>query len=216
MIQLEDVSKIFESPRIQAEALIKITLQVKNGEFIVVKGPSGSGKTTLLLSIGGMLRPTSGNIRINDKNIYLLNDNERTKFRALNIGFVFQMFYLIPYLNVLENTMLSGGLKEDGTKRGKALKLAEDLGLSDRVMHRPSELSTGECQRVALARALIHQPEIILADEPTGNLDKENSSEVVRILADYHQNGGTVIMATHGDDADKIADRIILLKKGGI
>jgi len=216
MIQLEDVSKIFESPLKQVEVLIKITLEVKNGEFIVVKGPSGSGKTTLLLSIGGMLRPTSGNIRINDKNIYLLSDRERTKFRALNIGFVFQMFYLIPYLNVLENTMLSGGLKDIGTKRGKALKLAEDLGLSDRVMHRPSELSAGECQRVALARALIHQPEIILADEPTGNLDKENSSEVVRILADYHQNGGTVIMATHGDDADKIADRIILLNKGEI
>ncbi|KPL17037.1 MAG: hypothetical protein AMS26_02450 [Bacteroides sp. SM23_62] len=216
MIQLEDVSKIFESPLKQVEVLIKITLEVKNGEFIVVKGPSGSGKTTLLLSIGGMLRPTSGNIRINDKNIYLLSDRERTKFRALNIGFVFQMFYLIPYLNVLENTMLSGGLKDIGTKRGKALKLAEDLGLSDRVMHRPSELSAGECQRVALARALIHQPEIILADEPTGNLDKENSSEVVRILAHYHQNGGTVIMATHGDDADKIADRIILLNKGEI
>jgi putative ABC transport system ATP-binding protein len=216
MIQLEDVSKIFESPLKQVEVLIKITLEVKNGEFIVVKGPSGSGKTTLLLSIGGMLRPTSGNIRINDKNIYLLSDRERTKFRALNIGFVFQMFYLIPYLNVLENTMLSGGLKDIGTKRGKALQLAEDLGLSDRVKHRPSELSAGECQRVALARALIHQPEIILADEPTGNLDKENSSEVVSILADYHKNGGTVIMATHGDDADKIADRIILLNKGEI
>ena len=123
------------------------------------------------------------------------------------------MFWTLGYS---EYTMLSGGLKDDGTKHGKALKLAEDLGLTDRVKHRPSELSAGECQRVAFARALIHQPEIILADEPTGNLDKKNSSEVVRILADYHQNGGTVIMATHGDDADKIADRIILLKKGRI
>jgi len=213
MIQLEDVSKIFGSPRKQVEALIKINLQVKNGEFLAVKGPSGSGKTTLLLIIGGMLRPTSGIIRIDDNDIYMQNDKERTKIRALKIGFVFQMFYLIPYLNVLENIMLSGGVTGDRTKRGKALELAGDLGLSDRVMHRPSELSAGECQRVALARALIHQPKIILADEPTGNLDMDNSTEVVRILADYHQNGGTVIMATHRDDADKIADRMILLNK---
>jgi len=119
-------------------------------------------------------------------------------------------------LNVLENILVSCRFAGDRTLRKKALELAEDLGLSDRIKHRPSELSTGECQRVALARALIHQPKIILADEPTGNLDKENSSEVVSILADYHQSGGTVIMATHGDDMNTIADRIILLNKGEI
>ena len=216
MIKLEDVSKIFKSPGKQVKALNKVTLQVKKGEFLVVKGPSGCGKTTLLMSIGGMLRPTTGIVRIDDRDINILNDNERTKFRALNVGFVFQMFYLIPYLNVLENILVSCRFAGDRTLRKKALELAEDLGLWDRVKHRPSELSTGECQRVALARALIHQPKIILADEPTGNLDKENSSEVVRILADYHQSGGTVIMATHGDDMNTIADRIILLNKGEI
>jgi len=183
---------------------------------MVIKGPSGCGKTTLLMSIGGMLRPTSGIIRIHDRNINILTDKERTRFRAQHIGFVFQMFYLIPYLNVFENIILSSGLTGDRTQHRRALKLAEDLGLSNRVDHKPFELSTGECQRVAMARALIHQPKIILADEPTGNLDVKNSSEVVKILKDYHQSGGTVIMATHGDDTDNIADRIILLNKGEI
>jgi len=216
MIQLEDVSKIFKSSRSQVKALNRVTLEVERGEFMLVKGPSGCGKTTLLMSIGGMLRPTSGMIRIHDRNINILNDKERTKFRAQHIGFVFQMFYLIPYLNVLENIILSSGLTGDRTQHRRALKLADDLGLSNRVDHKPFELSAGECQRVAMARALIHQPKIILADEPTGNLDMENSSEVVRILKDYHQSGGTVIMATHGDDTDNIADRIILLNEGEI
>jgi len=216
MIQLEDVSKIFKSSRSQVKALNRVTLEVKRGEFMLVKGPSGCGKTTLLMSIGGMLRPTSGMIRIHDRNINILNDKERTKFRAQHIGFVFQMFYLIPYLNVLENIILSSGSTGDRTQHRRALKLADDLGLSNRVDHKPFELSAGECQRVAMARALIHQPKIILADEPTGNLDMENSSEVVKILKDYHQSGGTVIMATHGDDTDNIADRIILLNEGEI
>ena len=216
MIQLEDVSKIFKSSRSQVKALNRVTLEVERGEFMLVKGPSGCGKTTLLMSIGGMLRPTSGMIRIHDRNINILNDKERTKFRAQHIGFVFQMFYLIPYLNVLENIILSSGSTGDRTQHRRALKLADDLGLSNRVDHKPFELSAGECQRVAMARALIHQPKIILADEPTGNLDMENSSEVVKILKDYHQSGGTVIMATHGDDTDNIADRIILLNEGEI
>ena len=216
MIYLDNVSKIFGSSPKQVEALKNIDLRVNKGEFIIIRGPSGSGKTTLLLSIGGMLQPSSGFVNVENKDIYLLNEFERTKFRASNIGFVFQMFYLIPYLNVVENIMLAAGLGSNGTRQRKASELADQLGLSDRILHKPSELSAGESQRVALARALIHQPNMILADEPTGNLDPDNSREVIRILKEYHQTGGTVIFVTHGKDADQFADRIFILNKGEI
>lgn len=216
MIQLERINKIYGELPKQAIALKNVDLKIRKAEFIVVRGPSGSGKTTLLMSIGGMLQPSSGTVRINDKDIYLLNNVERSRFRALNIGFVFQMFNLIPYLSVLENIILSTRhIKYDDANK-KAYSLIEDLGLSDRINYKPSELSAGECQRVALGRALIHQPKIILADEPTGNLDPENSSMVIKTFSNYHQNGGTVIIVTHGEDADPFADRIIYLKKGEI
>jgi len=216
MIHLDNVSKIFGSPPKQVEALKNIDLHVNKGEFIIIRGPSGSGKTTLLLCIGGMLQPSSGVVNVENKDIYLLNEFERTKFRAYNIGFVFQMFYLIPYLNVVENIMLAAGPGSNGTRQRKASELADQLGLSDRILHKPSEISAGERQRVALARALIHRPKMILADEPTGNLDPDNSREVIRILKEYHQTGGTVIFVTHGKDADRYADRIFYLNKGEI
>ncbi|MCD6566950.1 MAG: ABC transporter ATP-binding protein [Bacteroidales bacterium] len=216
MIQLERISKIYGELPKQAIALKNVDLKIGKAEFIVVRGPSGSGKTTLLMSIGGMLQPSSGTVRINDKDIYLLSIVERSRFRALNIGFVFQMFHLIPYLSVLENIILSTRhIKYDDSNK-KAYSLIEDLGLSDRINYKPSELSAGECQRVALGRALIHRPKIILADEPTGNLDPENSSIVMKTFSNYHQNGGTVIIVTHGEDADPFADRVIYLKKGEI
>ena len=216
MIRLEKVTKIYGLFPKQVSALRNINFQVKEGEFIVIKGPSGSGKTTLLLSIGGMLQPSSGFIKIENKDLYSMNEHRRTLFRALNIGFVFQMFYLIPYLNVIENIVLSPGIEKDKTVESKAKILAEQLGLTDRILHRPSELSAGERQRVSLARALIHQPRIILADEPTGNLDPENSLGVNNILKDYNKTGGTVIFVTHGKDADMYADRILYLNKGEI
>ena len=216
MVYLDNVSKIFESPRGKVEALKKINFQAERGEFIVLKGPSGSGKTTWLLSIGGMLQPTSGIIRVNDQNIYSLNQNERARFRASYIGFVFQMFYLIPYVNVLENIILSAGLTGDINKRERALDLANNLRLTERLKHYPSELSAGECQRVALARALVHQPKLLLADEPTGNLDVENSQEVLKIIKDYQQKGGTVLFVTHTNIPDSFASRILHLEKGEI
>jgi ABC-type lipoprotein export system ATPase subunit len=216
MIHLDKVSKIFRSSTKQVEAIKNIDLQVNKGEFIVISGPSGSGKTTLLLSIGGMLKPSSGVVSVDNKDIYRFNEFELTKFRALNIGFVFQMFYLIPYLNVLDNIMLSAGLGSSKTRNRKASELADQLGISDRILHKPSELSAGERQRVALARALVHQPKIILADEPTGNLDPDNSRGVMQIIKEYHQTGGTVIFVTHGKDADQYADRTIFLRKGEI
>ncbi len=216
MIQLEKVSKTFDVLSRQIQALKDVDLTIGKREFCIVRGPSGSGKTTLLMGIGGMQRPSSGSVTIKGQDIYSLDNSERTRFRASNIGFVFQTFYLIPYLNVLENVMLSAGLGKDGSGQRRAEELIDQLGMAGRILHKPSELSAGECQRVALARALIHQPEIILADEPTGNLDPDNSSEVINILEDYHRGGGTVILATHGKDADQYADRIFFLNKGEI
>ena len=216
MIYLDNVSITFESSKGKVEALKKINFHVDKGEFIVIKGPSGSGKTTCLLSIGGMLQPTSGAVIVGGRNIYSLNQNERTNFRASNIGFVFQLFYLIPYLNVIENIMLSPGLFNDLKKQEKALDLANNLKLSDRLIHNPSELSAGECQRVALARALVHKPNLLLADEPTGNLDLQNSLEVLRIIEHYHQQGGAVVLVTHSDIADSFSNHIYNLENGKI
>lgn len=216
MINLENVSKIFKSPRGKVDALKKLDFHFDEGEFVVIKGPSGSGKTTLLLSIGGMLQPTSGVIRVGGRNIYSMKQDERTKFRASYIGFVFQLFYLIPYVNVLENIMLSAGLSGDVKKQEKATDIANNLKLSERLMHNPSELSAGECQRVALARALVHQPKILLADEPTGNLDPENSMEVLKIIEHFHQQGGTVLFVSHTNIADSFSTRTLHLENGVI
>jgi len=217
MIHLDKVSKTFKTSTSKVGAIVNVDLHVNEGEFIVISGPSGSGKTTLLLSIGGMLKPSSGEVDVFNKNIYLMSEPERTAFRAKNIGFVFQMFYLIPYLNVMENIMLSAGLGKNGAKnRNVSEQLIDQLGISDRITHKPSELSAGERQRVALARALIHEPKIILADEPTGNLDPENSRGVLKAFHEFHQKGGTVILVSHGSDANQYADRIIHLNNGKI
>ena len=216
MIQLQQINKTFNGLSKPTEALRNIDLNISKGEFFVIRGPSGSGKTTLLMCIGGMLRPSSGLVRIQGQDIYSLNSNERSRFRASSIGFVFQSFYLVQYLNVLDNILLSAGMGNDGNGQRKATDLIDHLGLTDRILHKPSELSAGECQRVALARALIHRPDFILADEPTGNLDPENSAEVINILNDYHKDGGTIILVTHGKNADRYADRMIALEKGKI
>ena len=217
MIHLDKVSKTFKTSTSKVGAVANVDLQVREGEFVVINGPSGSGKTTLLLGIGGMLQPSSGEVIVSDKNIYLMNEPERTAFRAKNIGFVFQMFYLIPYLNVMENILLSAGLGSNGAvNRNVSEQLIDQLGISERITHKPSELSAGERQRVALARALVHEPKIILADEPTGNLDPENSLGVLKAIHKFHQNGGTVILVSHGSDANQFADRTIHLKNGKI
>jgi putative ABC transport system ATP-binding protein len=216
MIQIQNVNKTFTGLSKHTEALRGVNLDISENTFSVIRGHSGSGKTTLLMCVGGMLRPSSGSVRIKGEDIYSLNIRERCRFRASSIGFVFQSFFLVPYLNVKENVLLSAGLVIDGNRQSKALALIDQLGLSDRILHKPSELSAGECQRVALVRALIHQPELILADEPTGNLDPANASEVLKILHDYHRSGGTVMLVTHGKDADQYADRIYSLNKGSI
>jgi len=217
MVYLENISKIYRTRHGEVKALNEVNFQVKEGEFVVVRGPSGSGKTTLLLTIGGMLRPTEGRVIVDKSEIYKISERERAKFRAENIGFVFQMFYLVPYLNVIENALLAA---DAGTsqqiRRAEAKELLKRLRLSEREHHKPSELSAGEKQRTAVVRAMLNHPKIILADEPTGNLDPENAAEVIGYLSEFHNNGGTVIVVTHGIVADQYADRIIHLREGRI
>ncbi|MBM3235236.1 ABC transporter ATP-binding protein [Candidatus Poribacteria bacterium] len=225
MVYLENISQIYRTQHYEVKPLSEVSLQVKPNEFVVVLGPSGSGKTTLLLTIGGMLRPTEGRVIVDKKEIYKMSERARAKFRAANIGFVFQMFYLVPYLNVIENVLLAFTLEKGDrgdfrtkqqVKRTEAKGLLKRLRLSEREHHKPSELSTGEQQRTAVARAMFNRPKIILADEPTGNLDPENATEVIGYLSEFHRNGGTVIVATHGRIADQYADRIIHLREGRV
>ena len=216
MISFENVSKIYRTRRGEVRALDEVSLQVAEGEFLVVRGHSGSGKTTLLLATGGMLRPTNGRVVVSGNDVYAMSERQRAKFRAQNIGFVFQMFHLVPYLNVIENALLPDGVMKERAGKAEARKLLERLNISGREHHRPSELSAGERQRTAIARALLNRPRIVLADEPTGNLDPENAAEVIEYLAQFHRDGGTVVVVTHGSVADQYADRIIHLREGSI
>jgi ABC-type lipoprotein export system ATPase subunit len=215
MVTLESVAKTYQTSQGQIRALENINLHIDKGEFVVIRGPSGSGKTTLLMTIGTMLKPSSGNVMFDDTNVYKLSVSARALFRGRNIGFVFQMFHLIPYLTLAENVLLARMRNNGKTDYyDKANELLERLGLGDRIFHRPAQLSAGEKQRAAIARALLNGPKILLADEPTGNLDAENAAEVVRHLRGFQANGGIVILATHGDQAEKSANRIVSLKKG--
>jgi len=216
MVCLENVGKTYRTRRGDVKALDDISLRIDKGEFIVVSGPSGSGKTTLLMTIGGMLRPTSGTVSVEQENLYAMSMRQRAKFRAQNIGFVFQMFYLVPYLSVTENVVLAAGAIDSKKRYAQADELIKRFGLADRNYHKPSELSAGEQQRTAIARALLNRPRIILADEPTGNLDPDNAATVLRFIADFHRDGGTVILATHGPAAQQFANRIIHLQNGNI
>ena len=214
MIEAKNIVKKFNSAKEKVIALNHVDLVVKKSEFVLIKGESGSGKSTLLFIIGGMLNPTSGKMIVNKKDLFSLSESERSKYRAGEIGFVFQSYHLLPYLNVLENIMLPNKLPMIHIQKTEVLKIANELGIADRLEHKPSQLSAGEKQRVALARALITNPSIILADEPTGNLDEKNTIEVLNYLKTFQKNGGTVVMVTHGNLADKYATRTIKLQKG--
>lgn len=212
MIEIKKLTKTYLSKEHKVNALDNISMNIGRGEFIVIRGSSGSGKTTLLLTLGAMLKPTNGNILFDSKEIYSTNGKERNQFRAENIGFVFQMFHLLPYLTLLENVTVP----TFGKQKTEAKKMLNELGLGDRINHKPYALSAGEKQRTAVARALMNNPRIILADEPTGNLDPENTMEVINSLLKYQKSGGTVVIVTHGMEADEFADRIIILKNGRI
>lgn len=215
MLTCESLCKYYRSAKGMVKSLDEINLSVSKGEFLEVRGHSGSGKTTLLLTLGAMMRPTRGKVVFKGTDLYRLNRAERARVRSSSIGFVFQMFHLIPYLDVVGN-VLAGDDGHHSVARSKSEALLQELGLGHRLNHLPNQLSAGEKQRVALARAMIASPDLILADEPTGNLDPENSKEVCRHLKRYQEKGGTVIVVTHGDAIHEYANRTIDLKVGEI
>lgn len=214
MISLDSVTKIYQQGQKSTLALDSVTLQIEEKEFAVVRGPSGSGKTTLLVLIAGMLRPSNGVITINQQNLALLSSQQKAAFRARQIGFVFQMFHLVPYLSVLENILLGTGRGD--AEKSRSESLLESLGLREKLHNLPAELSAGEKQRTAVARALISNPKILLADEPTGNLDPVSAETVLVHLGQYQEKGGTVVLASHSDLADRYASRLIRLNQGRI
>lgn len=215
MIALENVSKVYRTRDGEVRALDDVSLTVEPGQFVTVRGPSGCGKSTVLMTVAGMARPTSGRAVLDGEDLYALPPRRRAAIRADKIGFVFQMFYLVPYLSAWENVLLPA-LAGAAPERDAAREMVERLGLADRLGHRPAELSTGERQRVALARALLTRPKLILADEPTGNLDPENAEEVMGYLAEFHRDGGTVLLVTHSELADQYAQQTFRLERGRI
>ena len=212
MLKLTHIAKRYMTKRGEVSALADLSLDVSPGEVLALKGPSGSGKTTLLLAAGGMLKPSEGQAELEGQDIYALSARERAAFRSEHIGFVFQMFHLIPYLTVLENVKLA---KPKGMDEQACIEILEHFKLSERLHHRPSELSAGERQRAAIARALIKKPKLVLADEPTGNLDPANAETVIDYLREYaQQEGGIVIVATHADMDDTKVSRTVYLEDG--
>ncbi len=213
-LKIVNVNKTFRGPQGEVRAVEDASLDLNSGEIKMVYGPSGCGKTTLLLMAGGLLRPDSGKIIVADKNVYELNAEQRNLARAKNIGFVFQQFHLIPYLTVLQNIMLPSIALSCPEPASRAKSLVSQFNLNHRSLHYPSQLSTGERQRVALARALFHNPELILADEPTGNLDEDNAKQVLKYLRDFAEKGGSVLLVTHDNSARKYATAEIAMKQG--
>ncbi len=216
MIELTDIEKIYVRGSEKVHALRGINLRISKGEFASIVGPSGSGKTTMLHILGCLDKPTKGIMKIDDIEVENMLESDLVKIRRQKIGFVFQQFYLIPGLSVFENVtlpLLFGRRKRD---ESEIMSLLELVGLKNRAHHNPNQLSGGEMQRVAIARALVNDPEIILADEPTGNLDTENSEKIFELLKSLHFRGITLIMVTHNPDLAARADRIIRLKDGTI
>lgn len=216
IIQLENISKSYYLGKIALPVLKGINLDVYKNEYVALMGPSGSGKSTLMNILGCLDSPTGGRYILNGKDVSRMIDNDLAEVRNKEIGFVFQQFNLLPRLTAAENVALpliySGIAKKERTER--AMAVLEKVKLEDRSHHKPNELSGGQCQRVAIARALINNPAIILADEPTGNLDSKTSYEIMDILGKIHTDGNTVMLVTHEEDISNFAHRIIRLKDG--
>ena len=216
LVDIQDARKTYQGASGQVLAVDGVSLSVDGGEFVAVQGPSGCGKSTMLLIAGGLLTPESGSVQIGGEDPYALTADARSKFRADNIGFVFQQFHLVSYLSVQDNVLapsIATGLV--GSEQ-RARELIDQFGLSHRLEHTPGELSSGERQRTALARALLNQPKVLLADEPTGNLDAENAAEVLKHLREFASSGGAVLLVTHDAQAAAAADRVIHLLDGKI
>ena len=225
LIELKGIKKVFKQGDLTVEVLKGIDLTIEKGEFVAIMGPSGSGKSTLMYIMGCLDRPTEGKYYLNGIDVFSLKDEELSKLRAKFIGFVFQSFYLIPYLNVLDNVLVPVDYlpKEEKKKRfrekspeEKAKELLKRLGMGERLKFKPAELSGGQKQRVAIARALINSPEVILADEPTGQLDSASGKAVMETFKELHSEGKTVIVVTHDPAVASYADRVIKIRDGKI
>lgn len=218
MIKLKDIKKVFSTETVETWALREVNLEVKEGEFVAIMGPSGCGKSTLLNILGLLDTPTEGTYILNGKDVSKLTENERTDLRKGVIGFVFQSFNLIDELNVYENIelpLIYMGIPSKQRKE-RVEAVMDRMAITHRKKHFPSQLSGGQQQRVAIARAVLPNPKIILADEPTGNLDSKNGKEVLDLLCDFHKRGTTIIMVTHSQHDASYADRIINLYDGQI
>jgi len=216
MIEVKGLVKRFNSGSKSVIALHDIDLHIKEGEFTLIKGPSGCGKSTLLFCMGGLLKPSAGAVLISGKELYSIPEKERLMYRVKKTGMVYQSYYLLPYFTVAENIRISRQLDGVAFSDDEFFKIVKRLKIDHRLNHKPSELSVGEKQRVSLARALILKPEVILADEPTGNLDPDNVIVVLQCLKEFKNEGGTVVMVTHGTEADSFATRQIEMNNGRI
>jgi len=217
MIQLREVSKTVTSGTEPLTILHPLTLEIPRGQFVAIVGPSGSGKSTLLGLIAGLDAPTSGDVLIDGVNITRLSEDALAKLRGEKVGFVFQFFHLIPSLTAHENVSVPMEIAGAAEPRGRARKLLDEVGLTGRAHHYPSQLSGGEQQRVALARALANDPPIVLADEPTGNLDSTNGRHILGLLRNIHQSRGTtIVLVTHDTELAAIADERLMLRDGRV
>ncbi len=217
ILSVENLCKAYGKDETIVKALNKINISIEQGEFVSIIGSSGSGKSTLLHAIGGVDNPTSGKVIIANNDIYSLNDDEQSKFRRSEVGLIYQFYNLIPTLNVRENILLPVQLDDKVIDEKYFDELINMLGLKDRITHLPNELSGGEQQRVSIGRALMNRPSILLADEPTGNLDSKNSKEIMKILKNLNElYNQTIIMVTHDKELALYAKRIITLEDGMI
>lgn len=218
MIEVKNVSKTYKMGKEVVTALNNVTVKINDGEFVAIVGPSGSGKSTLMHLVGGLDTPTSGSVFVDGNDISNFKDKEMSKYRNQTIGFVFQAFNLENTQTALENVMMPlifAGMSSKERKE-KARKSLEMVGLGDKIKHKPNEMSGGQRQRVSIARALVNEPQIIFADEPTGNLDSKNGELIMKLLNDLNKKGYTIIMVTHNEEEAKKAKRIITIKDGEI
>ncbi len=218
LLKLEQVSKVYQMDGVKVEALKSVSFNVSRGEFLVIMGPSGSGKSTLMHLIGLLDRPTAGQIFLNEREVGKLSEKEQARLRNEEIGFIFQFFNLLERTSAIDNVRLPLFYAELGSKEQekKAQEALEQVGLGHRLTHYPSQLSGGERQRVAIARALVNNPSLILADEPTGNLDSKSGQEIMQIIASLHHEGRTVILITHDPSLTRYGQRLIVVKDGQI
>ena len=207
MLSLIAVNKSYLSRNGRLDIISNVTITIKKGEFAAITGPSGSGKSTLMFVAGGLMRPEKGTVTIDGKNIYSMKDGNRTAFRAATIGFVFQEFYLVPYLTIRENILFAAVSGDKNNVIRAAETLMREFSIYHRADHLPEKLSTGEKQRTALCRALINRPKILFADEPTGNLDAENAGVLCNFFSKFAREGGTVVMVTHDPAIAARADK---------